>query len=186
MSRRERNLQDQEFSKNEKKVFGIIGIVCIVLAILVVVITVINTSDSHTIAKDYELSTDNVYEYISLDEIKSKQTSGDDFHVLIVKSNNNKTKTFVQLANDNAKKLGVSKIYLVEVGSFTKSEGTTLTAILEQRYEDVFGSSPSMSFPALVYFEDGYPIENSGLTSHDNQTSQIKEYFSNCGYTYED
>ena len=73
MSRRERNLQDQEFSKNEKKVFGIIGIVCIVLAILVVVITVINTSDSHTIAKDYELSTDNVYEYISLDEIKSKR-----------------------------------------------------------------------------------------------------------------
>ena len=186
MSRRDRNLQDQEFSKKEKKVFGIIGIVCAALMILVIIITVINGSDSHTIASDYELSNDNVYEYITLEEMETKKKADEKFHVVIVRSNNNKTKTFMQIVNSHAKKFGIETIYLMEAGYLAKTDGTKLTALLEQRYDDVFGATPSMTTPAIVYFENGYPIENSGLTSHSNQTSQIKEYFSNCGYTYED
>lgn len=107
MSRRDRNLQDQEFSKKEKKVFGIIGIVCAALMILVIIITVINGSDSHTIASDYELSNDNVYEYITLEEMETKKNADEKFHVVIVRSNNNKTKTFMQIVNTHAKKFGI-------------------------------------------------------------------------------
>lgn len=186
MSRRERNLQEQEFSKKEMKVFGIIGLVCALLMVLVIVITVINGTDNRKIADEYELTTDNVYEFITLDEIESKQRNEESFHIIVVSSATNKTKTFMKIADTHAKDFGIKDIYLLEVNSLSKEDRTRLTAILEQRYDDVFGSNPSMSLPSLVYFDSGYPIENSGLTKHDNQTSQIKEYFSNCGYTYED
>lgn len=186
MSRRDRNLQEQEFSKNEKKVFGIIGIVCLALMALVIVVTIITTSDSHTIAKNYDLDTNNVFEYITLDKIEEKQINEESFHIVIVRSATSKTKTFMQIADQHAKDFKIRKIYLLEVGTMTKTEATKLCSIIEERYSDVFGNNAVMSLPALVYFEKGSPMENSGLKKLDNQTSQIKEYFSNCGYTYEE
>ena len=110
-----RELPDQELSPREKKVFTIIGIACLVLMLIVVVVTIVNSTDRKTIADDFGITSENVYEYITVDEVKEKKEENITFHVILCRSTTSKISSFLEITSKDAKKLNVNKIYILKL-----------------------------------------------------------------------
>ena len=180
-----RELPDQELSPREKKVFTIIGIACLVLMLIVVVVTLVNSTDRKTIADDFGITSEYVYEYITVDEVKEKKEENITFHVILCRSTTSKISSFLEITNEDAKKLNVNKIYILKLDGFTTSELRSVASLIGEKYDDIFTSSAKF-IPSLVYFNNGEAEEKSGLGSYDNYSSAIKQYFENCGYTYQE
>lgn len=174
-------MNEDNFEKKLTKILMIIGTIAIVIVILVYFPW---GGDKAKIAKEYEyLDNTHVYEYITMDEIKSKIDSGETFHLYLGSNKLSKVNYFVYYVNELAEEYKVEKVYYLNYSKLSQDDLT----YLQQK------STPELkvSTPTMIYFKkneiegiskayDISCIRNFSADYESNYWLLLKDYFRYC------
>lgn len=173
-NKKNKNKEVVERSKFEKY-YNIIIVALAVIAIAVVLIIFIPKSGkSNEYTRDYEyLPYENVYEKISIDDLKNKINEKETFHLVVCDSSLKDANYFMYYLNELAIEEEVSKVYYIKVSDLKGSDKPFFTIELGLG-KDIF------DMPNVLFFDNGvaevqtYTID---LNEYTNSWERLVAYF---------
>lgn len=134
-----------------------------------------NLNDKHVFAKEYNISSDNVYIYASENKVYNLLKNGTGV-ILFGNKDNKWISSYASVLNEVAKEEEIKKIYYLDISNINKKDYEKITSLLGSNLlNDEFGEG-ILKTPNLSVVLDGIIIGNNNLTSL--ETGNPKDYWS--------
>lgn len=134
----------EPMSQSEKKFIWIVFALMMVAIVVVILVNIPWGGDKAKIAKAYDsLTRDNVFETITVDELKDIAEDNGDFYVVFASPNITDVNQFMYEVNYEAKANNVEKVYYVLSQNLTTSELRSIYGLIGEQ---------SITFPSVCKF----------------------------------
>lgn len=163
-------------SKAEKYYTTIVFILAFIAIAIVLIVFIPKAGKTNEYTKDYKyLDYENVFEKISVEDLKQKVEAEEDFHVVLCNKNLKKANYFMCYVDELAMENEIETIYYIKTDEISTSDKNYIRQTLELG-KDILDA------PNIIYFNDGvtdFQTHTTDYSEFANSWDILCNYFEN-------
>ena len=189
--------ETESYSPLEKRIMNIIIVIAVVAIVAIILIYIPWKGEKQRIARKYKvISTENVYEYIEFDELRSKIQNGDEFHVLLVNKSQDNYDDYIfyidyivkAFNQDNDSDIKIDTIYLFDTSNLSKEKYEDQVKYLKKNIDKNILDNPNIVYYHKTINDYSADVNTTGrykITNYSgNIWKMILTYFYDCYEQY--